>query len=325
MSRVWYQLENYTLRHALEAIFHTSIGEDLGLKLFVNEDGELAAEVRGFGDLYIAEELGVEIYAVRGLTHEFKEGVYAALARRWAKIVPEIESNGAVYGSVLLPLYYGPIRLGIQWARVAASTALVYCHAGHYLADERTTLYLIAKVVQKLQQWQRETREAYRELAMEFAPWTPECSCVLEPPREASLLGVEAEVGKRCYRWLLDPYLPDGELGRHLHELARSDKPVAIVATETFSPATLYILREAPEIYLIYTPNVYRQVQYAMRIAEDLSLVDRVFPILVSAYNPSITYHILKKKLPQDFKFEPKLTGPMPIYLALKKLSRQTK
>lgn len=327
----WYKLEEESLALALEAIFQTTVARlegasrdarDKLIELYVSSRGSLAAVVRNFDHLYIAEELGVSRFAVAGLTHEFREGIYASLARRWAKIVPKIESGGEVYGSLLLPLYFGPTRMGAQWARVAASAALIHHCLGRGNADVYMTLYIIAKIVQRMWEWRKRARRAYRELAMEFAPWGLECRGCISPPDYVDLETIQTRSGERCYKWLLDPYIPSGALGKELHELACSDKPVAIVATETFSPATLYALRHVDKIYLIYTPNVYRQVRYALRVIEELDskTLQKIETILVSAYNPEVTYIILEKRIQEDFEFRPKLTGPMPIYLALKKV-----
>jgi hypothetical protein len=47
--------------------------------------------------------------------------------------------------------------------------------------------------------------------------------------------------------------------------------------------------------------------------------------VLASSYNPHINYAIFKKliKGERDICYSPKLTGPLPVYLALKKLEKE--
>jgi len=322
---ILFQLEKESLRPVLETIVGVE-GLKPGLTLYIDESLELFAEVRGIDDVYLAEELGVKNYFVKKGQREleFKWAVSHILAARWARFIEkEGDAVSSVYSTVLLPLYFGPTRYGLQWARVAASTAVLYnIYQGN--ADLGWTLGLIGVAAAKIMRQLTESQEVYQRLEIEYAAWESQCrrECLY---KMEELCNFDEAVCDDCLKWLLGPYLRGEEPGRALHELAQKDK-VVVVATETFSPAHLYILGCVDTLYLIYTPNVYRQVKYALRVCSQLNckMPKEIKRILVSSYNPLINYEILSRTIGDEKAYyHPKLTGPMAIYLALKKVEKK--
>ena len=244
-------------------------------------------------------DLAVEVEKTPEVLHEFKVFMYHALAGLL------VEEAGAgvdicdVHPAVLLPLYFGPTRRGLSWARVAAGATLYAYSRLDYDVDLNGTLCVLEKIVEVFAERMNKLREI-QALAHEVA------MMYVRPTRPYQ-------------DWLLEPYV--GKLGAELHDL-RSCQRAVLAATETLSPYTLHLLSGMERIYLIYTPNVYQVVKYSLE-AVDGELRGRVKRVLASSYNPHINYEIFKALIAEEACYLPKFTGPAPVYLALKKLEKE--
>ncbi|MEM3996975.1 MAG: hypothetical protein QXP31_07940 [Pyrobaculum sp.] len=323
-----YLLERYSLKPVLETVLGVVLQKSPPT-LYINDDLKIYVQGLGADHAYIASELGAEGICLEEKTAESQEAVAYVLARPW-RVFTRCEPSGrAVYSTVVLPLYFGPARAGLQWARVAASTAVLYHIFRPNSGDISLTLALLKKTAGRMAELVDQNRELYAMYDLAYAAWTTDaCKFYGDLGDGAARLGELCDFcytgGDRCLQFLLMPYNPQTELGKALMELGRSGGAVAVTATESFSPATLYHLRHAERICVLYTPNVYKQVKYAIDVAAELmpDLRDKVKRILISSYNPHINYKVLRHKLRVEgcCLWHPKLSGPMPVYLALKKL-----
>lgn len=256
------------------------------------------------------------------------------------------EDLPTVHPSVILPVVYGPTRHGLSWARVAAGYTIYQLAANMIRSEDAVeTLIALAFVVNAHLTYIEKARKliprrSYLAAELAEAAWTDElrplddvhrlenARCVLSTscledtrnfkPRETE------EIAEH-YRFLLRPYYGSEELGRLLHVLGDLSRPVVVTATETFSPLTLHVLCTYPkEIYLIYTPNVYPQVSLALDVYKG-PCKDKIRRVPASHYNPYINYLVFSRLINNNAVYTPKLTGPMPIYLALKKLEKERK
>lgn len=329
-----YPLEENSLRPALEAALGVKLEEGIP-DVYIDDDLDLYVGGLGADYAYIASELGANGVCLKSETEERQEAVAFTLARPWRVFRRCEPSEEKVYGTVLLPLYFGPTRSGLQWARVAASTAVLY-HILKPGADITLTLALLKKAAAKMAELVEQNRELYSMYDLAYAVWTTDrCRYYDDVKREAEHIGELRDFyykgGDRCLDFLLAPYNPERDPGRVLAKLGNARSSVIITATESFSPATLYHLRNAEKIYLLYTPNVYKQVKYAIDVAYELmpDLKNKIKRVLLSSYNPHINYKALKHALEQALTpgqqviWHPKLSGPMPVYLALKKLEAE--
>jgi hypothetical protein len=246
-------------------------------------------------------------YPKKELVHEFKILFYHRFLKfKFVDVEVDEQRNAhPVHPAVLLPMFFGPGRRGLSWARVAAGTALYDCDYDCEvcrLFDFDATLCVLEELTSRFDKRLEEAVDkggeyVAHELAMMYArPQRPLCD------------------------WLLQPYL--GDLGKAVKELRSCDSAV-LAATESFSAYYLYLLQGVERVYVIYTPNVYHFVKYALSVKREEK--PDVVRILASSYNPHINYHIFKKLIEDGACYHPKHTGPAPIYLALKKLEREGK
>jgi hypothetical protein len=199
----------------------------------------------------------------------------------------------SVHPAVLLPMFFSPGRRGLSWARMAAGTALYDCEVGR-LFNFDATLYVLEELTSRFDKRLEEAvnkggEYVAHELAMMYA----------RPQRP-------------LYDWLLQPYR--GDLGKAVKELRSCDSAV-LTATESFSAYYLYLLQGVERVYIIYTPNVYHFVKYALSVKKEEK--PDVVRILASSYNPHINYHIFKKLIkdgacyhPQAHRASPYLPSP---------------
>ncbi len=275
-----------------------------------------------FAELF-KSRLMVEVREASQLPHEYKVRLYHMVAQTMPVSIEEGQVAAEnVHPAALLPVYFGPTRWGTSWARVAAGAALYDRYT-----DRKTnyvgTLEALSAVLNVLAKLSKEYREKMRQLAPEFATMLHE---PMECGKSDAIYGDEChEPSNRCARWLLAPLAYWDDLGKEWHELACSCAAAAVAVTETFSPYHLWLLSNGvEELYLIYTPNTYPQLKYALSYA-GRSARARIKRVLASSYNPHINYIIFKKliKGERDVCYSPKLTGPLPVYLALKKLEKE--
>lgn len=331
-----YKLDERWIRPVLNVIFQSDVhlegdrgqaelylvirgGEAFPAFTVRNPTSVISALLRLFPDV------GVVMSRVRkDVGHEFKTALYHILAQRAEVIEGEIDSALTVHPAVLMPIYFGPTRYGLAWARVAAGAAYYAFEETGCVFDLGTTIKVLRKIVGILGR----KLEEYSKLSRHYGL---EVTSMAETPRiEAGGHGgdvkgaweyicptSEGKIGDEVVKWLLNPIAAWGDPGKYWHALANYDK-VVVVATEAFSPYHLHLLRCAEKIYLIYTPNVYLQVKYALSNIKQ----NNVERVLASSYNPHINYAIFKKMI-QDAVYHPKLAGPAPIYLALKKLEAE--
>jgi hypothetical protein len=238
-------------------------------------------------------------YPKKEFVHEFKILFYHRFLK--FKFVDVEVEPCSVHPAVLLPMFFGPGRRGLSWARVAAGTAL-YDREVSRSFNFDATLYVLEELTSRFDKRLEEAvnkggEYVAHELAMMYArPQRPLCD------------------------WLLQPYR--GALGKAVKELRSCDSAV-LTATESFSAYYLYLLQGVERVYVIYTPNVYHFIKYALSVEKEEK--PDVVRILASSYNPHINYHVFKKLIKDGACYHPKHTGPAPIYLALKKLEKEGK
>jgi len=302
------------VKPVLEAVLQTRLPDDIELpesQLFIwlDEDDEgVGVSLEGPWPTEVLFALAqafshslVVKYPKKELVHEFKILFYHRFLK-FKFVDVEVEPRSA-HPAVLLPMFFGPGRRGLSWARVAAGTALYDCEVGR-LFNFDATLYVLEELASR---FDRRLKEAVdksgeyvaHELAMMYArPQRPLCD------------------------WLLQPYR--GDLRGAVEELRSCDSAV-LTATESFSAYYLHLLRGVERVYVIYTPNVYLFVKYALSVLKKEEGPREVVRILASSYNPHINYHIFKRLIEDGACYSPKHTGPAPVYLALKKLEKEGK
>jgi hypothetical protein len=303
--------ERELIRPVLETVLQTRLPDGIELpegQLFVwlDEDDEgvgvsperrWPAEVL-FGLAQAFSHSLVIKYPRVALVHEFKLLFFHRFLK--FRFVDVDVEPCYVHPAVLLPMFFGPGRRGLYWARVAAGTALYDRTTGRPF-DFGVTLYVLEELTRRFaKRLEEAVRKGGEYVAHELAM-------------------MHAQLQEPC-DWLLQPY--QGDLARALEKLRRCRCPV-LVATESFSAYYLYLLRGVERAYIIYTPNVYQVVKYALSVLREGDKPREVRRVLASSYNPHINYHVFKKLVEDGACYHPKLTGPAPIYLALKKLERE--